>query len=162
VREAAGGYDSGQIFNVIRARRAASSALSDRSSTTIKDAELEVLTADQDPIGRDHPDSVFYARALPHSVWNQAGMQAVERVLLVHRLREVVAQVGFTRFEAVAPDTDGELDIGVERAALGLETDWLPAVVDQRSSSQGTCPPRLNRQTAVPTLSYGVSRRQVT
>ena len=128
VREAAGGYDSGQIFNVIRARRAASSDLSDRSVATIKDAELEVLTADQDPIGRDYPDSVFYARALPRPVWNQAGMQAIERVLLVHRLREVVAQVGFTRFEAVAPDTDGELDIGVERAALGLDTHWLPAV----------------------------------
>ena len=128
VREAAGGYDSGQIFNVIRARRAASSDLNDRSSATIKDAELEVLTADQDPIGRDHPDSVFYARALPRPVWNQAGMQAIERVLLVHRLREVVAQVGFTRFEAVAPDTDGELDIGVERAVLGLDTHWLPAV----------------------------------
>ncbi|MBK8536915.1 MAG: hypothetical protein IPL59_18565 [Candidatus Competibacteraceae bacterium] len=40
----------------------------------------------------------------------------------------MVAQVGFTRFEAVAPDTDGELDIGVERAALGLDTHWLPAV----------------------------------
>ncbi len=128
VREAAGGYDSGQIFNVIRARRAASSATSDRSVATIKDAELDVLTADQDPIGRDHPDSVFYARALPRPVWNQAGMQAIERVLLVHRLREVVAQVGFTRFEAVALDTDGELDIGVERAALGLDTHWLPAV----------------------------------
>jgi hypothetical protein len=52
-------------------------------------------------------------------------------VLLIHRLREVVAQVGFTRFEAVAPKTDGEvaeLDIGVERAALGADTHWLPAV----------------------------------
>jgi len=32
-----------------------------------------------------------------------------------HRLREVVAQVGFTRFEALRRH-DGELDIGVERA----------------------------------------------
>ncbi len=59
------------------------------------------------------------------------GAHPIERVLLIHRLREVVAQVGFTRFEAVAPKTDGELpelDIGVERAALGLDTHWLPAV----------------------------------
>jgi hypothetical protein len=54
-------------------------------------------------------------------------MSAVERVVLVHRLREVVAQVGFTRFEAAAPDTEGELDIGVRRASLAREITWLPA-----------------------------------
>jgi hypothetical protein len=54
-------------------------------------------------------------------------MQAIERVVLVHRLREVVAQVGFTRFEAAAPDTEGELDIGVRRASLAREITWLPA-----------------------------------
>jgi len=54
-------------------------------------------------------------------------MTAVERVVLVHRLREVVAQVGFTRFESAAPDVEGELDIGVKRASLSLEPNWLPA-----------------------------------
>jgi hypothetical protein len=54
-------------------------------------------------------------------------MVAIERVVLVHRLREVVAQVGFTRFEAAAPDTEGELDIGVRRASLAREITWLPA-----------------------------------
>ncbi|MBK8752323.1 MAG: DUF1998 domain-containing protein [Candidatus Competibacteraceae bacterium] len=127
VETALQGLDNVAVLKAIRARRTASSA-SNSPSVTIKDAELEVLTADQDPIGRNHPDSVFYARALPRPVWDQPVMQAVERVLLIHRLREVVAQVGFTRFEAVAPDTDGELDIGVERAALGLDTHWLPAV----------------------------------
>jgi hypothetical protein len=48
--------------------------------------------------------------------------------VLVHRLREVVAQVGFTRFESVSPDIDGELEIGVRRAALARETTWLPAI----------------------------------
>jgi hypothetical protein len=55
-------------------------------------------------------------------------MQAVERVVLVHRLREVVAQVGFTRFEAAAPDLQGELEMGVSRADLAREPTWLPAV----------------------------------
>jgi hypothetical protein len=54
-------------------------------------------------------------------------MQPIERVVLVHRLREVVAQVGFTRFEAAAPDVEGELDIGVRRAALAMNANWLPA-----------------------------------
>ena len=48
--------------------------------------------------------------------------------MLVHRLREVVAQVGFTRFEASGPDIEGELQMGVEAAPLARETTWLPAV----------------------------------
>jgi hypothetical protein len=55
-------------------------------------------------------------------------MQPVERVVLVHRLREVIAQVGFTRFESAAPDIDGELEIGVRRASLSREISWRPAV----------------------------------
>ena len=55
-------------------------------------------------------------------------MQGIERVILVHRLREVVAQVGFTRFEAASPDTEGELEMGVRRAALAREISWVPAV----------------------------------
>ena len=55
-------------------------------------------------------------------------MAAVERVVLVHRLREVTAQVGFTRFEAMSPDVEGELQMGVQAASLARETTWLPAV----------------------------------
>ena len=55
-------------------------------------------------------------------------MRHVSRVVKVHRLREVIAQVGFTRFEASAPDVNGELELGVERAALSLNEQWLPAV----------------------------------
>ena len=54
-------------------------------------------------------------------------MKPIERIVLVHRLREVGAQVGFTRFESAAPDIEGELDLGVKRAALARETTWLPA-----------------------------------
>jgi hypothetical protein len=39
-----------------------------------------------------------------------------------------MAQVGFTRFEAVSPDIDGELEMGVRRASLAREITWLPAV----------------------------------
>jgi hypothetical protein len=90
-------------------------------------AELETLIAAREEVGEDRPEGVFYARSLPRSVWDRPWMEPVERVVLVHRLREVVAQVGFTRFEAAAPDIEGELDIGVRRAALGREITWLPA-----------------------------------
>ena len=55
-------------------------------------------------------------------------MAAVERVVLVHRLRDVIATAGFTHFESFSPDTEGELEIGVSRAPLARETTWLPAV----------------------------------
>jgi hypothetical protein len=55
-------------------------------------------------------------------------MQAIRRVVLVHRLREVVAQLGFTRFEAAGPDIQGELSLGVQRAELSIESNWLPAI----------------------------------
>jgi hypothetical protein len=45
----------------------------------------------------------------------------------VHRLREVIAQVSFTRFEAEGPQIDGELDLGVKPAALATDAHWLPA-----------------------------------
>jgi hypothetical protein len=48
--------------------------------------------------------------------------------VLVHRLRKVIAQVGFTRFESAVPDVDGELSLDVKRADLALETTWVPAV----------------------------------
>ena len=55
-------------------------------------------------------------------------LRHVSRVVKIHRLREVIAQVGFTRFEAAVPDVNGELELGVERAALSLNENWLRAV----------------------------------
>jgi hypothetical protein len=49
-------------------------------------------------------------------------------VVKIHRLREVIVQVGFTRFESSVPDVNGELALDVERAALSLNQSWLPAV----------------------------------
>ena len=56
----------------------------------------------------------------------------IARVVLVHRLREVVAQVGFTRFESAAPDIEGELDIGVRRASLAREIIVASGLREQR------------------------------
>ena len=55
-------------------------------------------------------------------------MKPIERIVLVHRLREVRALAGFTRFEAVSPNTEGELELGVRRASLAREITWLPAI----------------------------------
>lgn len=94
----------------------------------VKVAELETLVAAKEELGDDRPNGNFFARALPRTVWDKTWMHDVARVVLVHRLREVVAQVGFTRFEAAAPDIEGELEMGVRRASLAREVTWLPAV----------------------------------
>ena len=49
-------------------------------------------------------------------------------MIQLHRLREVLALIGFTRFEAVTPDIQGEYETDVVRAELALEPQWFPAV----------------------------------
>jgi hypothetical protein len=94
----------------------------------IKVDEFEELTSAAESLGEDRPDGAFYARRL-HLDQPQLGILAgVDRVVLVHRLREVTAQLGFTRFEAVVPDVQGELDLNVRRAAIAMEPSWMPAV----------------------------------
>ena len=123
VKEALEGFSDDEVFAEIQSRKLGATKV----EKSVKVAELETLIAAKDEIGADHPDGVFYARNLPRKVWDQPWMAPIERVVLVHRLREVVAQVGFTRFESAAPDTEGELDIGVKRASLAPEVSWLPA-----------------------------------
>jgi Domain of unknown function (DUF1998) len=123
VKEALDGLSDEEVFAEIKSR----SLVSVRVEKSVKVAELETLISAKDEIGEDRPDGVFYARSLPRTVWDRPWMAPFERVVLVHRLREVVAQVGFTRFESAAPDTEGELDIGVKRASLAREVSWLPA-----------------------------------
>jgi len=100
----------------------------DASKRLIKEVEFEALSEAKEEIGSDVPEGNFFARALPKSKWQAPWMDGIERVVLVHRLREVVAQVGFTRFESTGPDIEGELDINVERAPIALDLSWLPAV----------------------------------
>ncbi len=94
----------------------------------VKEVEFEALSAVQDELGSDVPDGDFFARTLRRERWDCALLAPIERVVLVHRLREVVAQVGFTRFEAAGPDIDGDLDINVQRAPLAIDAPWLPAI----------------------------------
>jgi hypothetical protein len=93
----------------------------------IKEAELETLLAQKATLGEDKPEGDFYARSHPLGRLPVAAEGKLERLVLLHRLREVVAQIGFTRFEASFPDINGELDLEVELAPLAQEATWLPA-----------------------------------
>jgi hypothetical protein len=72
-------------------------------------------------------DEAFHARSvrIPQS---SSFSSVLDRVVRVDRLREVIAQVGFTRLESASPDAEGELDLNVRRAELAREVTWLPAV----------------------------------
>ncbi len=119
------GLTDDQVMEEIRSRKAGGASHADKP---VKRAELEVLLASKPEIGSDVPDGTFFARALPRSRWDGPVTAAVDRVVLVHRLREVSAQLSFTRFEAITPDAEGELELGVQPAALAREISWLPGV----------------------------------
>lgn len=118
------GFSDEEVFAEIKVRRGQSL----QQAKSVKQAELETLSAAKTELGDDRPDGNFFARTLPKEVWDAQWMKNIERVVLVHRLREVIAQVGFTRFEAISPDIDGELEMGVRRASLAREITWLPAI----------------------------------
>ncbi len=124
VKQALEGISDEEAFAEIESRRSGGG----KEEKTVRAAELETLIASQDAIGEDRPDGHFFARSLPRTAWEASWMQPIDRVILVHRLREVIAQVGFTRFEAATPDLEGELEIGVRPAPLAREISWLPAV----------------------------------
>jgi hypothetical protein len=57
-----------------------------------------------------------------------AAMKLVERVVMIHRLREVTALTGFSRFEYISQDVDDDIPFAAEMAPLGKNNNWLPAV----------------------------------
>ena len=89
------------------------------------EVELGVLTTEE-PVGMGERDPVFQAEPIPAPGGRFAGL--LERVLLIHRLREVRALTGFTRFEPPAEHGGRGLDLGTNVAALSTEANWLPAV----------------------------------
>jgi hypothetical protein len=124
VKAALEGITDEEAFAEVQSRKSGAP----KADKKVKVAELETLIAAKEDMGEDRPNGNFYARSLPRTSWDHPWMKPIARVVLVHRLREVVAQVGFTRFESAAPDTDGELEMGVRRASLAREVTWLPAV----------------------------------
>ncbi len=127
VRVAIEGFDDATVWAEIVRRRSQTESPEEKG---LKEAEIETLLSQEATQGEDRPEGHFYARS--HAV---KGLPAeaegkIEKLVLVHRLREVVAQLGFTRFEATFPDINGELselDIDVRLAPISRQREWLPA-----------------------------------
>jgi len=96
---------------------------------TVKAAEFQAFTGAQVEKSADKPDGDFYARKLPRELWSSPVLLSVQDIVLVHRLREVVAQFGFTRLDPISPKSDGESSVGnLKPASLARELNWVPAV----------------------------------
>lgn len=96
------------------------------SQGSIRTAEFKQFVASKVEAAGDLPPigATFFARAVKPRGGLPVG---VGRLVVASKLREVAAQIGFTRLEPVSADLQGEYDLGVEAAALGLTTNWLPA-----------------------------------
>jgi hypothetical protein len=117
------GLSNSQVLDAINRVKSGTN----EAARPVKEVEFEALSEAKEELGSDVPNGDFFARSLAKALWDAPWMQTVERLVLVHRLREVRAQVGFTRFEAAGPDIQGELAFDVQRAPLALDASWLPA-----------------------------------
>ena len=118
-------FDDDEVLHAIGERKRGQS-----SDRPVKQVELDALLGAPEGFGDDEPiDPDFHARRLPAAAWRTSEHSSgIASVIQLHRLREVLALVGFTRFEAVTPDIHGEYDTDVERAAIALDPEWFPAV----------------------------------
>lgn len=122
VRIALDGFGDADVLAAIESRKAGSSA----ARLPLRTAEFLQFTASKPEAPGELPtlDSTFFARTCKP----KSGLpEGIARLVLASKLREVRAQIGFTRLEAITPDLQGEFDLGVQSARIGLTTSWLPA-----------------------------------
>jgi hypothetical protein len=92
----------------------------------LRTAEYETFIAAPPEITGELPKSEeqFFARTIKLD----SIPQGIGQIVLAKKLREVRAQIGFTRLEPMTPDLQGEFDLEVKSAPLALDKDWLPAI----------------------------------
>lgn len=124
VAQALEGFSDADVWQECQRRNSGSPA----PSRDLKDVELDTFLSVPDELGEDKLEGDFHARRLTPPAEKKGAMRFVEGVVLAHRLREVEAQIGFTRFEAPGQAVRSDMDLGVRVAPLALDTPWLPAV----------------------------------
>jgi hypothetical protein len=123
IGEALAEFDDAEVLEAVEAVRGGGGP----ERLPLRTAEYLQLVAQPEERRGELPaaDDIFFARRFTPP---QGLPEGIGRVVLAHKLREVRVQVGFTRIEPVTADLEGEFDLGVQTARLGLDTDWLPAV----------------------------------
>lgn len=122
VKDAVGKYAHQDTLAAIERRRAGARA----AREPLRTAEYRQFLGSQAEVGGEQPatDDPFFARRVQPRDPLPTG---VGRLIVASKLREVRAQIGFSRIDFVSPNLQGEFDLAVESAMLGLQTDWLPA-----------------------------------
>ena len=141
VAQALAPFSDAQVLRAIEEVRSGSG-----HQRPLKEAELEALLGAEEGFGgvlsggargvcpsqenQPSTDANFHACRLPDSAWRAgtANGARIAAVVQLHRLREVLALVGFTRLDAVTPDIHGDFESDVMRAEIALAPHWFPAV----------------------------------
>lgn len=127
VKAALDGFDDATVWDEVQRRLGGGDDDGPEGLKGIKEAEIETLLEQKPSVGEDKPNGDFYART--HEL-GEVPLEAegkINRLVLLHRLREVRVQIGFTRFESNFPGVDDELDLGVTIAPVARDLTWLPA-----------------------------------
>jgi len=124
VTNALQGFTDEEVWELVQRRKSNIS----KEDKTIKQSEIETILSSPDSVGEDQPEGDFYARNRTDLNLNEQLKDKMESIVLVHRLREVIAQIGFTRFEPPISDIDGELKLNVTPGALDFNIKWVPAI----------------------------------
>lgn len=124
VRVDLGGYPLEQVWGVLDAVRRGEPA----PSPPLRETEYAFVQGVPEERPGDAPTederaASFFARRLKPKHGLPGG---IDRVVLVRQLREVQAQVGFSRLAPIDAELGG--DVKVDIAHLGHMTDWLPAI----------------------------------
>ncbi|MYK91305.1 MAG: DUF1998 domain-containing protein [Synechococcus sp. SB0669_bin_8] len=120
------GVDPALLWQEIEAQRGGPGT----EAPSPKDEELKLFVGPMDGVSSSSEDSLFEA-----DVWQTSDAptwyrKAIQRVLLVHRLREVQALVGFTRFTPRTSSLGGlpiDTTSSNRRAPLANNLTWAPA-----------------------------------
>lgn len=126
------GYDDATVFAALERLRAGQRS---EAGLTPKLAEFDTFASGRARIGTNEPGSRLHAETLPDTRWRSdehaALLAGIDKLVAVHRLREVSALYGFTRFEAAPTAVDGDFEdiaLAVDGAPITRDATWLPAI----------------------------------
>ena len=117
-------FDDEEVMQAIRTATGQEARLSERSSSPNSSSS----PAASQSSARTSTTVCSMRKSIPEQRWKTELTKDLERVVIVHRLREVTALVGYTRFDYISPDIDGEFDLNLRPARLGVNTNWIPAI----------------------------------
>ena len=121
------------VMAVLSAVRGSEKDTRTEKQPPLKLQEIKALYAPAGALGSPEPTSTFHAEILPLTGKPSWFTDRFDRVLKVHRLREVMALIGFARLEPVVKGVDGDpIDqhsVAAKRAEINnKELDWVPAI----------------------------------